>query len=446
MRRDLKSLSLLLLLCILVTGLSSCIEVKNNDTETGEVSKIEEVDYVGQLKLDMKSTSLKQEVTVKTFVDGDTTHFNLKTPINGSSTLKARYLAINTPESTGKIEEWGKRASRFTKEKLSTAVSIIVESDDSNWNADSTGDRYLVWVWYQPSEGAEYRNLNLEILQNGLAVASNSAQNRYGDLCMKALNQAKQLSLYVHSKDKDPDYPYGEAVELTLKELRTNIADYEGMKVAFTGIITRDFGNSIYVESYDEETGVYFGISVYYGYNVNGDLMEQIVVGNETRVVGSVQAYYDSYQVSGIQYRMMKPNDPDNTKMISSGHTAAYPLTEADTFVNGKINVVNSEDEAVEFDYAALVMNTTISMQNLQVVSIYTTTNDESSSKGAMTLTCKVGNVTVVLRTEVLRDANSNLVTADRFEGKTIDVKGIVDYYEGSYQIRIFSVNDIIVK
>lgn len=446
MRRDLKSLSLLLLLCILVTGLSSCIEVKNNGTETGEVSKIEEVDYVGQLKLDMKSTSLKQEVTVKTFVDGDTTHFNLKTPINGSSTLKARYLAINTPESTGKIEEWGKRASRFTKEKLSTAVSIIVESDDSNWNADSTGDRYLVWVWYQPSEGAEYRNLNLEILQNGLAVASNSAQNRYGDLCMKALSQAKQLSLYVHSKDKDPDYPYGEAVELTLKELRTNIADYEGMKVAFTGIITRDFGNSIYVESYDEETGVYFGISVYYGYNVNGDLMEQIVVGNETRVVGSVQAYYDSYQVSGIQYRMMKPNDPDNTKMISSGHTAAYPLTEADTFVNGKINVVNSEDEAVEFDYAALVMNTTISMQNLQVVSIYTTTNDESSSKGAMTLTCKVGNVTVVLRTEVLRDANSNLVTADRFEGKTIDVKGIVDYYEGSYQIRIFSVNDIIVK
>ena len=39
------------------------------------------------------------------------------------------------------------------------------------WDPDSTGDRYLCWVWYRTSEDAEYRNLNIEILQNGLAIA-----------------------------------------------------------------------------------------------------------------------------------------------------------------------------------------------------------------------------------------------------------------------------------
>ena len=32
--------------------------------------------------------------------------------------LKARYIAINTPESTGSIEPWGKKAANFTKTKL----------------------------------------------------------------------------------------------------------------------------------------------------------------------------------------------------------------------------------------------------------------------------------------------------------------------------------------
>ena len=445
--KNYKLLSLLLLLCLTVGTLASCLVVESPEVTTGDPTgtNIPTVDYVSDLKLDMKSSSLKQEVTVKSFVDGDTTHFHLKTPINGSSVMKARYLAINTPESTGKIEEWGKRASRFTKEKLSTAVSIIVESDDGKWNVDSTGDRYLVWVWYQPSEGAEYRNLNLEILQSGLAIASNTANNRYGSTCMSALNQAKELKLFVHSKDKDPDYPYGLATELTLKELRTNVKAYEGMKVAFTGVITRDFGNSVYVESYDAETGVYFGISVYYGFNNSGFLLEQIKVGNETRFVGTVQEYHGSYQVSGLQYLPMEPDDPNNTRKISDGHAAAYPLTDANTFVNGKIKVITGEEQATEFDYGQLVQATTISMQDLKVIDVYTTTNDESSSKGAMTLTCKVGNVTVSVRTEVLYE-NNKLVTAERYANKTIDVKGVVDYYEGSYQIRVFTVNDIIIK
>ena len=409
-------------------------------------AELEVVDYVSRLKLDLSSETLKQEVTVKTFVDGDTTHFHVPESVMAGGVLKARFLAVNTPESTGKIEEYGKKASQFTKEKLSSATSIIVESDNGSWNADSTGDRYLVWVWYRTGENEEYRNLNLEILQNGLAIASSSANNRYGDVMVAAIAQAKAQKLNVHSGQKDPDFYYGEAVELTLKELRTNIADYSGMKVAFNGVVAMDNNNSVYVEDYDAETGMYYGISVYYGFNLSGEGMNILSVGNLVRVVGSVQ-YYEAggtWQISDVSYRMMKPDDPSNLQKLGDGYSAAYVLTDADTFANGKVSVEGEEGSKV-FDYAALAMGTTVEMHDLKVVSVSTTTDEDSSSYGAMTLTCESDGVTVSVRTAVLYGENNERITGEAYLGKIIDVKGIVDYFGGAYQIKVFTAKNIII-
>ena len=407
---------------------------------------LEVVDYVSRLKLDMSSETLKQEVTVKTFIDGDTTHFYVPESVMEGGVLKARYLAVNTPESTGKIEEYGKKASQFTREKLSSATSIIIESDDGKWNADSTGDRYLVWVWYRTGETEEYRNLNLEILQNGLAIASSSANNRYGETMVAAIAQAKAQKLNVHSGQKDPDFYYGEAVELTLKELRTNIETYNGMKVAFNGVITMNNNNSVYIEDYDAETGLYYGMSIYYGFNLTGEGLNVLSVGNLARIVGSVQ-YYEAggtWQVSDLSYRLMKPDDPNNIQKISSGHSGAYVLTDADTFVNGKVTIESEEGEAT-FDYANLALGTTLEMKALKVVDVYTTTNEDSSAYGAMTLTCEVDGVKVSVRTVVLYDENNERITEEAYAGKTIDVKGIVDYFDGAYQIKVFNAKDIII-
>ena len=434
-----KLLALLLLLCVVISC-ASCINTGDDEL----------VDYVSDLKLDMTSETLKQEVTVKGYIDGDTTHFYVPKSVSDTGVLKARYLAINTPESTGKIEEWGKKAAAFTKSKLKDATSIIVESDDNKWNADSTGDRYLVWVWYKTAESSDYRNLNLEILQEGLAIASNSAQNRYGETCMKAIDQAKERKLYVYSGTQDPDFHYGEAVELSLSELRANIESYNGTKVAFNGIVTRDDNNGVYVEAYDEETGMYNGVYVYYGFNLSGGGLEILVPGNEVRVVGTVSYYEegDSWQVSGVDYKPRKPDDPNNLKKLSDGHSPAYIETSAATFLSKVDRVVIEDGEEVlkEFDYAKLCLGTSISMNNLQVVSIYTTTNESSSSKGAMTLTCKVGDLTVDVRTTVLKDAEGNLITEEYFAGKTIDVQGIIDCFDGTYQIKIFSLGDVTIK
>ena len=422
----------------------------NGSEEESEAPAVH-VDFAGTVKLDMSSDTFKQEVTVKQFIDGDTTHFYVPTSVMETGIIKARYLSVNTPESTGKIEEWGKTASNFTKEKLSNATSIIIESDDSNLNADSTGDRYLLWIWYKPQGSDEYRNLNIEILQNGLAIASNSANNRYGSICMNAINQAKAEKLCVYSGQPDPDFYYGEAQELTLKELRCNIEQYNGTKVAFTGIITMDHDNSVYVESYDEETNMWYGMYVYYGFESNSKLLSFLSIGNEVRIVGTV-SYYEAggtYQVSGLSYRAMKPNDPSNTQKISEGHSPAYLPTDPVTFANGKVNVTQVDDEGNEtvkpYDYAYLSIYSSVSMEGLKVTRVSTTTNENSSDFGAMTLTCQVNGVTIKVRTTVFRDANGDRITADYYEGKTIDIKGIIEYYMGDYQIKVFNPNDIII-
>jgi len=447
----------LITLCLILLGtLSGCGSSSlpestaapgTEETAPPETVITKNVDYAGAVQLDMNSETVKQEVSVKTFIDGDTTHFLVPDSINPSGVLKARFLAINTPESTGKIEEYGKKASAFTKEKLSAATSIIIESETNHWDPDSTGDRYLVWVWYKTAESGEYRNLNIEILQNGLAIANNTAGSRYGESAMAALNQAKAQKLNLYSGQKDPDFYYGEAVELTLKELRTNIESYNGMKVAFNGVVTTNNDNSVYVECFDPETGLYFGMPVYYGFNLNGPGLDILSVGNEVRIVGSVQ-YYEAggtYQVSDLNYRMMKPDDPGNIQKLSDGNQPAYVLTDADAFANGTVEVPVGE-EIKTFDYAALAMGTSLEMKNLKVLDAYTTMDENSSSKGAMTLYCEADGISVTVRTTVLLDENGQLMTQDAYLGKIIDVRGIVDFYDGEYQIKVFTADHITVQ
>ena len=425
-----KKMQKFLIICLSVLCLAGLFPAQAEGTGT---------DFAGSIQLNFSSETVKQQVTVKTYIDGDTVHFFVPETVMEGGVLKARFLAINTPETTGKIEEYGKRAAAFTKEKLQNAVSIIIESDNGTWNKDSTGDRYLVWVWYRESLDTPYRNLNIEILQNGLAKPNSSANNRYGEICMDAIDQAKAQKLSLYSGQKDPDFYYGDAIELTLKELRSNPEAYNGKKVAFNGIITMNSNNSVYLESYDAETNMYFGLSVYYGYSLNGKGLEILNVGNEARIVGTMQ-YYEAggtWQVSGLSYRMMKPKDPGNIQKLSDGHSPAWVFTTPDTFLHGKV-VIEGEESQQVFDYAQMAVATSIEMKNLKVENIYTTTDEESSSKGAMTLICTAEGETIQVRTAVLYDENRALIGEDAYLGKTIDVRGIVDYFEGAYQIKVF--------
>lgn len=449
-----KVICLVVLVCMMISAFAGCTPAGNGGTtgndptqdQQGTEGNIQEIDYAAYLKLDMKSESVKVEATVDSFVDGDTTWFNVKEPVMGLHQVKTRYLGINTPESTGTIEEWGKAASRFTREKLSNAVSIILESDNSDWNLDSTSTRYLVWVWYKTSEDSEYRNLNIEILQNGLAIGSAARNNRYGDVCVKAIDQAKALKYCIYSGKQDPDFYYGAAIELDLKELRTNIEKYSGKTVAFNGIVTKNANNTCYVEYYDVESERYYGMTVYYGYGLSAAGLSILNVGNEVRIVGSVQFYEagGTWQVADLEYRAMKPNDPNNIQKLSEGHSPSYSVVDPNTFLNGTITITDEDEGAKTFTYAELALSTSVSMENLRVVDARTTDDPESSSNGAITLYCEAADGTrIAVRTMVLHNADGSLVTQNQYLGKTINVKGIVDFFSDSYQVKVFNANDI---
>lgn len=382
-----------------------------------------EVDYATQFKYDETSNRNKEVVTLKNTVDGDTAHFNGSFGEYG--VVKARFLGIDTPESTGKVEPWGVKASNFTKSILKTAHSIMVESSSEQWELDSTGGRYLLWIWYKAEATSDWRLLNLEILQNGYSKAKGLGETCYSEVLQKALNQAIKLKLNVHSDGQDPDYFYSDSIPVTISELRKNIKDYEQKKVAFEGLISRVAGQTAYVEDYDYEDEQMYGMSVYMGYTAYPFIKK----GNICRIIGTV-SYYEgggTYQVSGLTYMEFRPDYKYNSKLISEGHEVIPTEITADQLTNGNN-----------------ILSTNVLMNGLEVVDVYTTKDGESA--GAMTLTCKTSdNKTVSVRTEVIyKDSEQSVKLAEAdVLNKMINVNGIVDYYQGDYQIRVFTMDDI---
>ena len=230
------------------------------------------------------------------------------------------------------------------------------------------------------------------------------------------------------------------------------------MQMLAVTFLCRQASQTAYVEEYDEETGTYFGMQVYYGFNL-GNLGERILqVGNRVLVVGSVQ-YYEAggtYQVSDIYYYPTIPDHEDNIQKISGGHGASYQVVDAKTLLNGKLNVEiskidddgNETTETKTLDYGYATMHSTKALENLTIVKTYTTDNG-GNNDGAISITCRAADgTTITLRTIVLHktlsDGTTTLVTeADFPAGSVINAKGIVDAYNGAYQLKILRFNDI---
>lgn len=213
-----------------------------------------------------------EAVTLHQAVDGDTAHF---IDSNGSL-IKIRFLGINTPESTGKISPWGKQAGAFAKEVLNNAVEIVIESEEVGKPAvhDSTNERYLAYVWYRPSKDADFRNLNLETIEQCFSFFTGLELDlKYGDSFESAFQKAYTNKKRVFG-EKDPEFDYtGEIRDTTIAQLRHGLANFStGSRLRITVRVVRLIGNSLYVEdveaSVNEETGVMekAGIFLYHSF------------------------------------------------------------------------------------------------------------------------------------------------------------------------------------
>ena len=362
-------------------------------------------------------------VTVEQFIDGDTVHFwnNSK-----SSVIKARFLAIDTPESTGKVEPWGKPASRYTKSKLEKAAEIVLESSTEGVaEVDSTGERYLCWVWYRNTGDDTWRNLNIEILSDGLAMGKSTSSTLYGTVAMEALTSARNEKLNLYSGKKDPLFYYGSAVELSIKSLVLNKSTYSGTKVRFEGVVTKESGGGIYMESFDEDTQQYYGVYVYGGFAALAPKF--LVPGYKLLLTGTADDNESfGFQVSGLSFSLINPTD-DDTKILEKDVAVKPTLISAKDL---------NENETLE--------NTFVRLENLKVTSIYTT-QSTTDSDGAMTLTCDADGTTVTVRTVRLTQ-DGKTVTEEYFSGKTISVNGISTTYNGKPQLKLFTLADCEVK
>ncbi len=444
-------LSLLLLICIALGCFVGCVPA-GNSSSSSSVKLPEKEDFASKVTLDFDAETLTQEVDVKMFIDGDTTHFYVPKTIphcDEDGVLKARYLAVNTPESTGTIEPWGKKASEFTKEKLKNASSIVIETDKDKWDLDSTAERHLVWVWYKPQGSDTYRNLNIELLQEGLAWGSKTSSLRYGTVCGQAINVANAHELNVYSKAKDPDFYYGSAVELDLCGLRTDIDKYVGKRVAFNATVAWKDGWTVYVEDYHEATNMVYGMTIFYGYN--SALNDAMKVGNRVRIVGNLTDNENyGYQISSLSFDLLDTTNPENVIVLGK-ETVTYHERDAATItgeITLQLEVTGTDGETTvenkTFKYGELAMSSAVSVKNLRVVSAYTT--PQGNNKGAISLTCEdaQGNE-ITVRTVVLKNADGSYVTQDAFVEKTIDVKGIIDLYNGEYQVKVFALSHITI-
>lgn len=133
------------------------------------------------LILSFNLTVKADEVKLDKCVDGDTAWF-----IKDDVKIKARFLAIDTPESTNTKEPFGLEAKEFTCNKLQNAKKITIEYDPNSDMLDKY-DRHLVWVFV---DDVLLQDL---IIKEGLAeVKYIYGDYKYTDILNNSLETAKK--------------------------------------------------------------------------------------------------------------------------------------------------------------------------------------------------------------------------------------------------------------
>ena len=190
------------------------------------------------------------EVKLNRVVDGDT----MSVYSGGDyQAITIRFLGIDTPESTGSIEPWGKASSKYAKEVLYSAHSIVLEAEGERH--DSNGTRWLAWVWYKPTADSEYRLFNLEEVELAYAKYSQKVSSKYHAPLKEASDNAKLTEKRVWG-EKDPNFNYSkDTIETTLLDLWYNHDDFQsGTYFYVTVRLVRTVGNNMYLEDAEEVT------------------------------------------------------------------------------------------------------------------------------------------------------------------------------------------------
>ena len=219
-----------------------------------------------------------EEVKLLQVFDGDTASFILQ---DGRSIL-CRFLGINAPECTKKVEPYGKEALNFVKTRLENANIIVIEADTDKPELDATHNRYLAYVWY--GENYPLKLLNLEIVEASLAklLIMNNV-TKYTETLEAAYKRVKHLGINIHGSIDDVFNMVKEKVSIA--NLLEKKEYYDAKTVKVEGIVSRTLSKSFFIV--DEDKGIYV-------YNTYYDI-SKINPGDKVRFVAqfSIDNIYD---------------------------------------------------------------------------------------------------------------------------------------------------------
>ena len=410
-------------------------------------SQDEHVDYVSQAKLNLDYTG-KQfltdgigEVTVRQYIDGDTTHFNQTNKMQ----VDVRYSDINTPESTAQVQKWGKSASLFTESKLSSATEIVLTNPtmDLRKPDHDNNNRWLALVWYATVDNPsldDFRLLNLEIVQEGYSVVS-SMESYYSffDIFNKAAAQAANEKLHIYASEDtvDPNFYTGAAKSMTIHDFNFDASKYVGKKVNMTGIVAGFLGvSNVWVESTyeDPETGdvSVWGVSLFAGYD--GKAKPLYTVGNQVQFTGVCEEFSGSYQVSGLTYSPYSPSE-DDVKLLSKNNPipSANQIDTVANFLTGKYHV----DTFVSLTDTITFTGGYGGKDEIDPDTGVTYTNNSITLYGK---TETGDSISVYLPNgAVVKDDDGNQIFSyTKLVGRTTDgIRGVVEEYNGRYNLTV---------
>ena len=243
--------------------------------------------------------------------DGDTANFLLKSPSKtGVQKVTIRFSDIDTPESTGQVQKWGKAAAVYCADRLNTAYDFVLEAEATP--ATMTGVRYLAYVWYRESATDTYKNLCLEMVENGYTSAAVvNANLNYKDKFQEAEKFAKKHQMHVWSTDTDKYYttdPISATVidvandwKLTTGFQYFNEELEVGSKIALEGIlISREITSSgwnYYELGEFDENGNLVTVKLSGSYS-SDPFNSNMFIGSYCHIVGTVQDYYGEWQIA----------------------------------------------------------------------------------------------------------------------------------------------------
>lgn len=304
----------------------------------------------------------------------------------------------------------GKSASLFNKGKLTNAKHIIVQSagcarTGKTAVADLDGyQRTLAYVWYTDVETPtqnDFRNLNLELVQEGYSIFSGSREDMvetktnddgtetvvdesFYNAFVAANDQAKALKKHLYSNEKDPHYWYDAPKALGLDELYntdyyTNTATYKNTSVkysmfcdeytkwTFEGVVTRKCGNSFYIQ--DTIDGTPYGLYVF-----TFRSYAPVQIGNRLRVSGVLSFYSGIYELSGVSYSMLGEKQVGDIEYVkdSNGKNIVEEVK--------PIEATPAEIKSGKYNNVLVEVKDTSSDNNLYFGTTWSVYNDEVTS------------------------------------------------------------------